>query len=75
MPIEINTRFYVRCDNCVACLRATPDHSSGQPNQLLFFTSPLAAIHRALEAHWSVRATSIFCPTCSAKLHAESKEA
>lgn len=75
MALEVQTRFFVRCDHCVATLRTTPYHKDDTATALQFFTSPLAAIHRALEAHWSVRATSIFCPTCSNNLDAHHKEA
>lgn len=74
MPIHVSTRFFVRCDHCVATVRTNPINRPPHTTAIQYFASPLAAIHHALEAHWSLSATSILCPTCSAAVDAERKE-
>jgi len=75
MAIEVQTQFFVRCDQCGKTLRCTPYDKDDTATALQFFATPLTAIHRALEAHWTLRATAAFCPTCSNNLDAHHKEA
>ncbi len=74
MAIEMKIRYYVRCDDCTACLRPNSPAPAGQDNPVLTFPEPLRAIHRALEQHWSVRATCIYCPTCGRERDSKPKE-
>jgi hypothetical protein len=75
MPIETSIRFHVRCDKCGAPLRPPPYCPGDGPAPVSSFPTSLAAIHRALEAHWIIKANAVFCPICGPITDAETKEA
>ena len=74
MAIESLITFIVRCDRCTVALYA-PLYVP-QPTDLpaTHFPTPLAAIHRAIEQRWTIQATAVHCPTCTATMDAQPKE-
>lgn len=75
MPLQTNTRFYVRCDRCTARLRANPAPHKFSENAVLTFSDPLRAIHHATEQGWTVTAIAVYCPSCAPTVDPETKEA
>jgi len=74
MSLELTLRYHLRCDHCGTTLRSSTTYGAAGHTQLLSFPTPLAALHRAIEAHWSVRATAIFCPACTQDLDDHPKD-
>ena len=74
MAIESTIAFSVRCDKCTVPLYAAPYGPPPPPGPATHFPTVLAAIHRALQQHWTIGPATVHCPTCSAALDAEAKD-
>jgi len=74
MGIETDLTYYVRCDNCTVRLHAAGYGPPSTPAPTTYFPTPLSAVHRALEQHWTIRPANILCPTCTAVLDAEAND-